>query len=1767
MAGVIDLGTVEIFPVFGAMQRGLIDQDTGLVLLEAQVITSDLVVPETNEKLSLEKGLARNIIDLRTFQVLQELKDALHRVEDVRREGRQLLPVVAAIEEGKISESTGLKILEAELVTGGFKAHQGRISMETAVQERLLTPQLYSRLLAHLESGKDLIDPNTAEKISLPELMHRCVVHQETGLRLLPVKQLAGGMVSLKSGRKVSIFRAVQEGLIDRQVTVRLLEAHLVAGGIVDPRTGHRLTVDEAVRHNLIDQDLACTLLIRQLQTGGIIDTVTGERLTIDEAVRKELVAPRIALVVLESLWSFMGLLWPETGEIVPVADALEQGILSTELVYKILSKRQLIKAVFIPETTEVLSWKKAVEHGILERDVAKKLKSTVIPDVMASVQLAGSPSRSRHGQSSSGRSPTSHKEQSDPLLRSDDEKLMFHLMTHSYINIHDGQKLLLVDGELNNLTKALIQTQENGSCAAYVSEEGEGFEETKADAALEREPCNGLAVQELEVQFAPSKEQSEKVLPPRTALENGEVVMGSESLLLEDAEDILLVEEQKQIYTEQASIKSENDAEFGRQQIASTSKDKHQVQLLMPGHPGGLGSGFRETEEMMIEAEEESKPTTVDGVESIEDQKRAPESGMVVVKSEICVSMDVSESRERLEIAAERSQGVEEPELEAEDVREIYLLNEETIENGMLGGEEVVLPKTGEAEQAARQSENIESVLEVQEGEGEEVLDDESVDETSLPAPVEQEAEDTLEMLLTQLQSGGIIHEQTGKTLLLNEAVAHGVVPSHTAVKLMEKMKMFSGFFDSQTCESLTTEDVIEEGLMDENLLQKVLTSDKAISGVLDPGNNFVYSIKDAAAVGLLDKETAMRILEGQVVTGGIVDLKRGKKVSVTLASNLGLIEPTSQKELVKLEKASKGKGRDEVTRQKLISLQAETSGIVDPKTKQPLTVAQSVEKGLLKKEKAFQLLTKQIADGGIIHHVSGMRLSVNDAMKHGLIDQDLCNELTKAESVCLQDYVHPVTKEKLPLPQAVSLGLVNPDFRRKVQEIQAGSGSILDPASGQRLALCQAVKEGLLPKQVMEKVLSSSEMKEGIVDPETCMVVPYSEFIKKCKIDVESGQRYLEVHPFRGVKDEMTGNKLTCAEAVRVGKVDPLPTLRLLQAQADGGGIVEGTVSKRLSLRAAVERGLLDEEMAKLIATNQMRAGGIVDVGSGKRLTLKEAVEKELVSQKLAASLQEAQISEDKYGSEVCKADGPHLFQEKMEKISPKEEDVVISTGAAKKSDGAERKAGSEAVSYDMVGGATTATERSPVTLGNQDTEGKSKPRETSEDGVTHHPQEKVELTPEYPSVLGRAPLPEETVVVRAVEKGIAESSFQVRAAWEKESRREEVGRGTEKVEGLELEEEQLFLDTEMLQRAEDEERTRRRGFVSAEGVVAGEEGSVVASEQGERAGSLGGVTPAAPRGSVTVGRGKGEMGPTEPGEAPEMGVPVKPPGDKLTGEKTIKHIAGETPRLGAEGPADREKTSETELKATQKQKSKKKKPKQTGIPGDSAQPEKPSVEKQSLPRLISKEIPGKKEEGDFVSSMPEPKHDTTTRITAGLARDAAKHVGSSGDGKEKKATSEKDKEKLAGGQVFPVPPGQGEAQEVMEGGIRNGDSSSVALSLEERMTQESTTVETTGDVSSAAPAAGELPDELIIREEPREVQETSAVLELGEETRQEQMAEISTGQGGAPVPPKSQGETPQERTRQAGPGDRGSLLPVIVEGELLETSRESTRPAQVN
>ncbi|KAL4831087.1 hypothetical protein H8958_006984 [Nasalis larvatus] len=380
---------------------------------------------------------------------------------------------------------------------------------------------------------------------------------------------------------------------------------------------------------------------------------------------------------------------------------------------------------------------------------------------------------------------------------------------------------------------------------------------------------------------------------------------------------------------------------------------------------------------------------------------------------------------------------------------------------------------------------------------------------------PSELLEEATLNVLSAQLLDGGIFHEQTGQKLLLNEAISRGIVPSHTAVKLMEKLNMFQGFFDSQTYESLTTEEVINE-------------------------------------------------------------------------------------------------------------------------------VVQSIDRGLLEREEAIRLLTKQVLDGGIIHHISGMRLSVDNAFRHGLIGEDLAKKLKRVEDLNIHQIFNPETKETVSLPKAIKLDLITPDLKREIQEVQAFTGNFVDLISGQRLTLAEAEKEGLLTN---EAVLSPGMM-HGIVDPENCRIVPYSELLKKCKIDIESGQRYLEVIPFSDIKDGVGNKVLTLSQAIQLGKVDFASTLKVLEAQANTGGIIDTATGKRLTLASALEEKLVDENMVRIIASHQALNGGIVDIFSDQRVTLAEAIEKRLISPELANMIQidtsefsdhRAQI-EKQEGIEVC-------------------------------------------------------------------------------------------------------------------------------------------------------------------------------------------------------------------------------------------------------------------------------------------------------------------------------------------------------------------------------------------------------------------------------------------------------------------------------------------------------------------------------------------------
>lgn len=1154
---------METFPVFQAAQRGLIDQDTCHILLQVQLIMGGLLQPDSSLNLSLEQGLALGLIDTHTRQSISELESALNLVKNTRSVNDQqqdLLPIATAMECGLIREEVGLRILELQINAGGLRSSTGTtMTLEQAEDKRLLTPRTLIKLQSRLQH-KELIDPNTAEKLNLYELQQRCVLDDDSGLLLLPVKQQPGGTVCLRSGRKVGIFRAIQEGLIDRKVTVRLLEAQLFAGGIADPRSGHRLTIDEAVRHGLMDQDLACAMLARQLQNGGILDPFSGERLDLEEGIRRDLLSSRLAVLVLESLWTFVGILWPESGELLPIAEALQQGLISGELSRNILMQRHAVGALYNPETLQVLPLNQAAEEALDPR-VVNFLKDTHIPDVLFSMNKSGTPSLNRMSLGSSSSSPPSSPpppsspegilwdntltQQIDPEEQAK-QKLLFHLMTHSYVDAHSGKRLVLLDPELVELLNAAVLVSRDSVFVSQVEPQSTLNADELGNICL---TDKGVSDKQTEV----AEKSSNEITPGIEFEMNG---TGNREERCNGENNYKLLHEPLTIEESDIAFAAKNEIGVDKDiKVKTQMEEISSLESLMTSAKN-MKAKFTKGPDELVATESKPRVSNVQETRNIEEEFTRGPDELVATESEPGVS-SVQETRSRTISAAE-------------------------------------ITKETDSNHAKPQMDLLEST-------------------------VEKEGEDAeLARLVLELKQGGLLTEE-GEKLLPDEAVAQGVLPGYMAVKLMAEAGMFGGFLDASSGESLSMEDILEDGLLDEDLMWSVLKSEKSLSGVVDVEKQQICSIKEAAQAGLIDSNTATRLLEAQVVSGGIVDLRRDEKVSVTSAANLGLIGEDQREELMALERAYKGKDTDPATTLAKASLQLQMEGVIDPESKSPIPLEQAIQKGLITSEEAYQVLSRQVAEGGIIHHASRIRLSVSDAVDRGLVDRSIASGLEELE------WIYE--------------GKACPSSHPEAAILQASTGAILDPESGSKLTLTEAVSKGLLDEDVANEAVASPTVAEGLIDPQTACIVPFSELVNQGKIDIETGKRFLEVKPFRGIKDKNTTDNLTIPQAVASRKVDPIPAFRLLQSQSDSGGIVDITTGERLPLLEACKRDLVVDSMARVIATNQFQKGGVVDPAIGQQISsLDDAIAKGLISSEMASGLQKDLASvetEDNEGS----------------------------------------------------------------------------------------------------------------------------------------------------------------------------------------------------------------------------------------------------------------------------------------------------------------------------------------------------------------------------------------------------------------------------------------------------------------------------------------------------------------------------------------------------
>ncbi|XP_076414541.1 dystonin isoform X9 [Peromyscus maniculatus bairdii] len=471
IAGTIIESTGEVLSIFQAVLRGLLDYETGIKLLEAQLVISGLISPESRKCFDLQDAESHGLID---EQILCQLKELNEVKQIISTTSPTTIPVLDCLAQGMISESMAIRVLEILLSAGALVAPATGepLTLQKAFQQNLISSALFSKVLERQNTCKDLIDPCTSEKVSLTDMVQRSILQENTGIWLLPVRPQEAGRITLKCGRNVSVLRAAHEGLIDRETMFRLLGAQLLSGGLIDCTSGQRMTVEEAVAEGMIDRDTASSILTYQLQTGGILRSNPAKRLTVDEAVQCDLITSSSALLVLEAQRGYVGLIWPHSGEIFPTSSSLQQELITNELAYKILNGRQKIAALYIPESSQVIDLDVAKQLGIIDNNTASILKNITLPDKMPDLGDLEACKNAKRWLSFCKFQPStvhdyrqeedgSDGEESVTTQSSEQTKKLFlsYLMVNSYMDANTGQRLLLYDGDLDEAVSMLLES------------------------------------------------------------------------------------------------------------------------------------------------------------------------------------------------------------------------------------------------------------------------------------------------------------------------------------------------------------------------------------------------------------------------------------------------------------------------------------------------------------------------------------------------------------------------------------------------------------------------------------------------------------------------------------------------------------------------------------------------------------------------------------------------------------------------------------------------------------------------------------------------------------------------------------------------------------------------------------------------------------------------------------------------------------------------------------------------------------------------------------------------------------------------------------------------------------------------------------------------------------------------------------------------------------------------------------------------------------
>ncbi|XP_073667792.1 plectin isoform X2 [Paramisgurnus dabryanus] len=182
--------------------------------------------------------------------------------------------------------------------------------------------------------------------------------------------------------------------------------------------------------------------------------------------------------------------------------------------------------------------------------------------------------------------------------------------------------------------------------------------------------------------------------------------------------------------------------------------------------------------------------------------------------------------------------------------------------------------------------------------------------------------------------------------------------------------------------------------------------------------------------------------------------------------------------------------------------------AGVYLEPTKEKVSIYQAMRKAFLRQNTGIALLEAQAATGFIVDPSRNEFLTVDDAVKAGLVGPELHEKLLSAEKA-VTGYKDPFTGNKISLHQAMEKDLILKEHAMPLLEAQLSTGGIIDPVNSHRVPVDVAIQKGYFSKQLASSITESRYFS----DPATDENISYKVLKDKCMTDPDTGLNLMKL------------------------------------------------------------------------------------------------------------------------------------------------------------------------------------------------------------------------------------------------------------------------------------------------------------------------------------------------------------------------------------------------------------------------------------------------------------------------------------------------------------------------------------------------------------------------------------------------------------------------------------------------------------------------------